>query len=117
MYLPVHIIICHIVVPSMTFLKARVLQELKDKGIQHVPTVLSTASVGDGRTYTVMQPFGRLLEGSDSPMMVVQAILDAANAIQGASKIGILHRDISLGNLITHEGRCVKGHSAATLSS
>ena len=83
------------------------LQRLEQSGIQHVPCVLSCGTdIAVGMDYMVIKPFGQLLAGSDDPTTIVQGILDAAVAIREAAKHGVLHRDISIGNVVTHEGRC-----------
>ena len=83
------------------------LQSLELSGIQHVPSVLSRGTdIAVGQDYMVIKPYGRLLAGYDDPVIIAQTVLDAAVAIRGAAKLGVLHRDISFGNLVTHEGRC-----------
>lgn len=84
-----------------------VLKLLSTHNIQFTPRLICHGKSPDLRSCLVIEPVGHLIGSGDFPPAVIgQVALDIATTIIDLSKVGILHCDVSAGNvLVTDEGR------------
>ncbi len=84
-------------------MQASMLELLQDT--PGVIKLVECGSIPDGPSFLITKPFGHHLEFNDSAQLVVSVIDGAAAVIQqlASHTTPILHRDISIGNLIYHD--------------
>ncbi|GJJ15772.1 hypothetical protein Clacol_010050 [Clathrus columnatus] len=107
----------------------KIYAELHDKGVSHLPTVLVGSDILDQTTVTQdvlrkkpswlkgqpkqlrkhthyrmsLKEIAKPLSSFSSTKVLITAILDAIKAHSAAREAGILHRDISSGNIMIHD--------------
>ena len=83
-------------------MQADMLTELADTA--GVIQVVEKGTLPDGLPYLITRPFGSLLDIDDSAELIIRVVQGAASIIQqlACRTPPVLHRDISVGNLIYH---------------
>jgi serine/threonine protein kinase len=94
--------------------EAGILQLLDSKHVPHVPQL-----VGRVAGFLVLQPQGRPLIFSLPEKIILNVLADASEALVRAAESGVIHRDVSLGNIIVHEcrGVLIDWHAACVKSA
>ena len=77
------------------------------KGLAGTAGVIELVEQGflpDGVPYTITRPFGSLLAFDDTAEMIIKVLKGAASIVHELSQgcPPVLHRDLSIGNLIYH---------------
>lgn len=89
-------------------MQAEMLEYLARAGVTGVPQVMEHGNVPGHLPYIITQPFGTLLAFGDHESLIVSVISATASIISQLASLEtpVLHRDISIGNIIHHGDAC-----------
>jgi hypothetical protein len=97
--------------PADTENEHRVLKKLNGDGAYpHVPVCLGAGDCQIGGTQfrcLVLQPLGQELTVDLDAGLLYIVLADVADALVRARNLGVAHRDVSIGNIVVHNGRGV----------